>query len=376
MLKNKIKYVILCTGLGLCFAGCGKTEEEEKGQFAQAILVPEQANYDTILAEQADFLLTSQGTASLEFPKETKLSWDKAGSIVKETLVEQGQEVKAGDVLMTFHIEADEIAMEELALKLQRKREDYIRKKDEKEMQLQEAREETEEITNEHSYRIAVLNVEKQQIAYEQYVYETEKALAELEEQLAEQQEFLEENQLVAPFDGVISSVYYFEEGTPIEVGEELLSMFATDTLVVRAYGSEDELRYNMDVTLEGTGFLGGRTYHGKVVSAPNILPSTVEQGYAVIEIEEDVDVSAFLRGGRPGRFSFSFDLDFNANLQEIHNILLVDKEAVQKEERKNYVYVLEDGVVHKRYVTVGLSSKEAVWILDGLTEGQELILD
>ena len=81
--------------------------------------------------------------------------------------------------------------------------------------------------------------------------------------------------------------------------------------------------------------------------------------------------------GGFGGRgFESIFQMEYQANSQELKNVLLVDKDAVQKEEGKYFVYLLEDGVVHKRYVSLGLENKKSVWILDGLSEGQELILD
>jgi hypothetical protein len=78
-----------------------------------------------------------------------------------------------------------------------------------------------------------------------------------------------------------------------------------------------------------------------------------------------------------PGRgYGFRTKMEFTAKYQELKDVLLVSKEAVRKEDGKTYVYILEDGVVHKRFVTVGLSGKTHAWILDGLREGQAVILD
>ena len=56
--------------------------------------------------------------------------------------------------------------------------------------------------------------------------------------------------------------------------------------------------------------------------------------------------------------------------------MLLVDWRAVDSENGKSYVYVLEDDMVQKRYVAPGLNNREKVWILDGLHEGQTVIAD
>ena len=344
----------------------------------EAMLAPDNANYKTAQVEVAEYVLTSQGAVDIGFPKAMDLCWDTEGTTMKELLVEKGQEVKAGEVLMTFEVATDEIALEELEIQLLRKQEDFARKKDVKEVELAEAEEETEEIQNEHSYRIAVLNVEKQRIDYEQYVYETEKSIKMLQEKITEKKETVANNKLVAPFDGVIASIVYFSEDEAIEVGEKLISMYKTDAVVLKVNNADEKLRYNMEVLVEITSIAKAQPRTGRVVSAPNILPADLQQDYARIVLDEEMSIEDYgYRGGPGGRgFGFTFKLEYSAEYQELQNVLVVDKNALQRDEGKNFVYVLEDGVVHKRFVSVGLSNKNHAWILDGLSEGQSLILD
>ncbi len=370
MLKNKIICYLLSLTACLYLCSCGQPEETK----IEALITPEKVNYDTKQTEKSDYLVESQGSVSIEFPNALQLSWDTAGATVKEVLVEKGQEVKAGDVLMSFSVEVDKIALEELEIQLLRKQEDYARKKDVMEVQLKEAEEEAEEIVNGHSYRIAVLNVEKKRIDYEQYVYQTEKAIAELEKKVREQKDLIANTELKAPIDGVIGSVPYNSEGNPVVVGETLITMFATDEVLLKVNRADEKLRYNMDVIVTKNK----SSYAGHVISAPNILPGTVNQDYALIALEEQLTLADYgyeTRG--PGRgYGFMAKMEFTAKYQELNDVLLVNKEAVRKEDGKNYVYILEDGAVHKRFVTVGLSGKTHTWILDGLHEGQEVILD
>ena len=370
MLKNKLVCYLLSMTACLCLCGCQKQEETK----FEALIAPEKANYDTKQVEKSDYLETSQGSVSIEFPNALKLSWDTEGATVKEVLVEKGQEVKAGDVLMSFYVEVDKIALEELEIQLLRKQEDYARKKDVMEVQLKEAEEEAEEIVNGHSYRIAVLNVEKQRIDYEQYVYQAEKAIAELEKKVREQKDLIANTELKAPIDGVIGSVPYNYEGNAVTVGETLITMFATDEVLLKVNRADEKLRYNMEVTVTKNK----TSYNGRVISAPNILPGTVNQDYALIALDEQLTLADYgyeTRG--PGRgYGFMTKMEFTAKYQELKNVLLVNKEAVRKEDGKTYAYILEDGALHKRFVTVGLSGKTHAWILDGLKEGQSVVLD
>ena len=379
MLRNKIRFLIFFVSVTacLCLVGCQK-KEEEKVPSTEAMLAPEKANYNTVIAENVDFIMTSQGAVSIEFPSAVDLCWETEGAVVKELLVEKGQEVKAGDVLMTFEIAFDRIALEELEIQLLRMQEDYTRKKDAHEVELARAEEETEEIEDGHSYRIARLNLEKQRIAYEKYVYETEKSIRELQEKITEKKQIVENNKLTAPFDGIIASVVYFSEGDTIEVGEKLMSMYETDSVILKVNNAEGKLRYNMEVSVEMVNVAKDTSRTGRVVSAPNVLPSGVEQDYAVIALDEEMSMEDYgYRGGPNGRgFGFSLNMEYSADYQKLDDVLVVDKEVLQKDEGKTFVYVLEDGTVHKRFVSVGLSSKNTAWILDGLSEGQELILE
>lgn len=368
MLKNKMKtsLFLAVTAVCFCLTGCG--EEQEQAVLETTMLAPEKVNYNTIEAQLDEYVMTSTGSVSMEFPTPVDLCWETSGTTMKEILVERGQEVKAGDVLMTFEIESDKIKLEEMELQLLRKKEDYTRKKDAQEVELEKARTKAEEIENSYSYRVAVLNVEKQQIAYERYVYETEKAIAALEEQIAEYKELISNNKLVAPFDGMIGSISYASEGDDVVVGERLISMYRTDEILLKVKNADGKLRYNMDVTIKMPNQTSGKVYAGHVISAPNILPSSVNQDYALIALDEELPMRMMMFG--MGGF------EFEAEYQRLEDVLLIDKKAINKEEGKDYVYILEDGAVHKRFVTTGMSTKSVAWILDGLSEGQQVIVN
>ena len=53
-----------------------------------------------------------------------------------------------------------------------------------------------------------------------------------------------------------------------------------------------------------------------------------------------------------------------------------MNRSAIKKDESRRYVYILDGETVKKRYVVEGENNMSTTWILDGLTEGQTLILD
>ena len=61
---------------------------------------------------------------------------------------------------------------------------------------------------------------------------------------------------------------------------------------------------------------------------------------------------------------------------ESVKQVVMVDRSAVHKDDNGSYVYILNDGILQKRYVLCGLSNVDHVWIIDGLTEGQTLVLN
>jgi len=55
--------------------------------------------------------------------------------------------------------------------------------------------------------------------------------------------------------------------------------------------------------------------------------------------------------------------------------VLQVNRDFINFEETKRFVYILDGDVIRKRYITVGLTNRKAYWILDGLDEGQTLVI-
>jgi len=57
-------------------------------------------------------------------------------------------------------------------------------------------------------------------------------------------------------------------------------------------------------------------------------------------------------------------------------NILIADKSAIHSEDGESFVYVLDGDTIHKRYVIAHRTKADVVWIQDGLSEGDLLIID
>lgn len=357
--KKSIYLLAVCMLLTGC-QGNSVTQEEMN----EELILPQQANYRTVSAEMADYVKTGKSAGSVEYPVRVKLAAQKDDSRLREVLVSKGDEVKQGDILAILETEENAVELEELRVALTRAEENLIKGQTSRQSDIQDAREEAEEYSD-YKLRMAELQIEKEQIAFEQFVYQTEFEIEQLKKQIGELEEEAQKNILTAPFDGIIDGVGDFKTGDLVDKDDVLVSMFSPETFQVEVTDAIGSLRYNADVTITTSSTDGEKEYSGVVVSAPNILPGELSQESIWIRFNEDVEFKKTW-----GNLYCSYDTE------QLQNILLVDKGAVDREEGKVYVYVLDGDAVQKRFVMVGLSNMESYWVLDGLEEGQSVILD
>ena len=55
-------------------------------------------------------------------------------------------------------------------------------------------------------------------------------------------------------------------------------------------------------------------------------------------------------------------------------NVLLVPVEAVNIDNEGNFCYIIENGILSKKYVEVGISSEQYIQITSGLEDGSEIV--
>lgn len=354
--------VMLLVAVGAVTA-CADTEPEET-LYSEKILAPEQANYDTVQVAEGDYVKTAGGSVRVYYPVTASLRWEEGDARFREFLVRKGQEVKKGDALVTFDIEVSRADREELSLLLTRTMEEMEAGKEERQAAMEEAREKLEGLES-YELRIAQLRIEKSQAEYEQFVYQSEQEIARLREKLEDLDGKIANDTLYAPFDAMIDSIAVCSEGDPVTKDMVMITMHATDRFYLVADDVSGRLRYNMEVTVEAGRRNEPKTYLGKVVATSSILPASVRNGQALIELYEDVTPKELT--GSP---------KYQYHVEELENVLLVDWKAVDTENGKNFVYVLENDMVQKRYIVPGLNNREKAWILDGLEEGQTVIAD
>ncbi len=196
-------------------------------------------------------------------------------------------------------------------------------------------------------------------------------------EVLALSLKILEENKekfnIYADFDGIITELDTFQGDMPM-AGKKILEIQELNNL--RAYGDfvvEDAVKidkgmsveiYNDDIDLRIEN-LQIEKIHPKAVSKLSELG--IEQKRVTIEVNLPKDQKDLIIGSK---------ITLRIKIDGKENILIVPEEAVYEKNEKTYVEILENGEAKEIEVTTGIENDDYIEILEGLTEGQEVILE
>lgn len=181
----------------------------------------------------------------------------------------------------------------------------------------------------------------------------------------------LAETTLKAPFDGTVSLI-------PIEVGQfaapgvPLLTLVDARNLYVEAEVSDEDVskvRPGLPVFVTIAAYPGRRFRAVVAEIAPHgeLKPETALRTYIVRANVQLLEGAELLRPG--------LEVDVEGEGTIVESALLVPSDALMFEKTRNVVYVVENGRAHIREVHIGGYTYEATEILDGLKEGEPVVI-
>lgn len=324
-------------------------------------------NYsETAVMEKSIFERRYSEQAAEYYPHTYVLCFEGDDARFGEYLVKRKQEVKAGDVLATFELDVDEVALASKKQALRRTQENYETQKLKKQEAIQEQLEALEDVRDRFDWEILKLTIERAQISLEQYCCEQERQIARLQKELAELEEKYSQTALIAPFDGVVINLEYKQDGEHLSKNEALVTIYRTDGMLLRIKNANGHFRYGMEVQV-AVGPAKSRTIlTGRIIAADQMLPQSQRAGYAYIELDPS-------SGEMPDR---GVTPNASAAGYYVENVFVLPRRAVELDSGKYYVNKLEDDVVHKRYVNIAVQGTGEVWVLQGIEEGETIIID
>ncbi|MBQ6550747.1 MAG: HlyD family efflux transporter periplasmic adaptor subunit [Lachnospiraceae bacterium] len=307
------------------------------------------------------------------YPNVTYVLYDGLRALYVETLVEFGEFVEAGQELLKVEVEKDEAAIREMELKLSRARTTYEAGLKERRTEISNLNLDRNSLTDSYAIQKANLTIERREVALQQYIAQTEREIARQEEELTKLREDNAVTYVTAPIGGKITDLKYFQNGDYVNPGDTLFRI--TDTSVFYVSAESSTFHYGTDVTVKAS--VRGNEYSlpGKVVvSAADIKGVNKNNVLIRVEIPKELEnlVEAF-----SGNQYMALRLSVNAETSRVAEVLLLPLDAKETSGQEVYVSLLdENNNVHRRPVIIAYSNRYYSWILEGLQEGDVVILN
>ena len=171
-------------------------------------------------------------------------------------------------------------------------------------------------------------------------------------------------NGVVAEFDGVVTNLSAVE-GASVQEGTQLLVLESYDEICVEFQASKYDLE-ELQVGQKAIVEVSGKEYEGTVtkiykMAEPN--SSGVPMVGARVHINNPDD-NIFL----------GIEAKLTIITAEEQGVLLLPVEAVNMDNTGNFCYIIENNVLVKKYITTGVSSLEYMQVVEGLSEGDEVV--
>ena len=275
------------------------------------------------------------GTAPIEAFAEADVI-AKVGGEVRELLVEEGDEVRKGQVLARLDGERLRLELNESEARLRKLQRDYERNIDLKSKGL-------------------ISDGDFEKIKYEMEALEAAFNLAGLE---------LDYTQIRAPIAGVVAQ-RFVKLGNTISEGEALFKVTSLDPLVAYLHVPEREYR-NIDpgqpVGIE-IDALAGETIAAAVSRVSPVVDPQTGTFKITVEI---VDLQRRIKPGMFGRIGVVYD---------VHNdALQIPRSAIVEDQGESSVFIVDGDRAVRRPVTTGYGNRGMVEIISGLDDGEQVV--
>lgn len=332
MKKQMIPLLAVTAALCLAATGCGRdSHSEENGEKDKGPKVPVEVAEVTTGDISAYFTTT----ATVEAEEETEVV-AKVSGVVEELAVEEGDFVKAGEVLARLDDER-------IAYQLEQERANMLKQ-------------ESNFRRNENLHEKSLVSTEEfQQVKYE---YERQKAafdLAELE---------LRYTEIRTPISGVVAE-RRIKVGNMILQNQPVFRVSGLDPLIAVLHVPEQQLERMRpgQRALLGIDALGGAEFAGRIAR----ISPVVDAGTGTVKVTIEVhDPTGRLRPGMFARVKVVYDVH--------QNTIMVPKDAIITEDRESAVFVVRDSTAYRTNVTLGYTNTSHVEVLAGVAPGDTIV--
>ena len=337
---------------------------------ASSLIAPDQivaddVKYKTSVARYGELTRTVSAQGGIYYPRTENVVYQGDQAAYVATLVKRNQEVRAGDPIFQVSIQYDAVTMAELELNIQRTQEDLDAGVKARQEEIDDMMITIASTSDPYARQVMELQLKQARIRLSQFENQQQYALDNYRRRVDELNAQRAEETICAPVDGVVTETTYFKEGEPIYSGTQLCVIARTDVMLI--YAREAKFRYGMAVEIEMGPARQRVTTTGRVVAAANVIGG-LETDMVLIEPD---DPEIF-------RDTKTNNIVVRGNAIDLKDVLIIDRKAAVITGGKYQVTILtDDGVTHKRYIVHGmLPLQDGLWVLQGLNEGDTVIID
>ena len=359
--KNHLRGISILLLIAVLLCGCATQETVDPELLDPVLLEPETA----VVGYEDMFNLTAVEGCIL--PVSVPVAFQMDGTIA-EVNVAPGQPVKKGDLLATMDMESTLERIEELSIQMDEEEAKAERNISSLEMTAEIYRAELASLNAAgDSYAAAVKEVDLWEALMEVRHAEANQQAAHdrLQQQIEELQTLVEEcGELRAPADGVVS--------------------WLMDGILKDKYVTQDEVLLCIS-DLSRLYVVADRVSDSVLEASDRIYAKIGQEEYELIPRENSMEEDmADSEDGIALKSKFDFKVQPDPEIlnkggntlvvcrwRYLPNALCVPRGAIFREARENYVYVIEEGVMVRTPVEIGIGTELRTQILSGLEEGQ-----
>ncbi len=164
--------------------------------------------------------------------------------------------------------------------------------------------------------------------------------------------------------DGIVTACF-IDKGAMVEKGAAIMEIEADDMYLIKMKVSKYDIN-SIKLGQKAEVRIGDKIYEG-IVERINQTAENDASGKAKAVVEIKLDTKDELIVG--------LEADVTLSLDEVSDTLSVPNECIYDDDAGSYVYMINDGVVTKVYVTSGVRDNECTQI-EGIEEGAHVIMD
>lgn len=345
--------VLICA-----FSACGQGKDRE-----MRIPIEEEADgtgYPIAVAEYGTVIKEGRVTCFYRATEYQKFAFAIKDKRVEKVEVKKGDIVRAGDLLAALNVEELDGEIEELEYEIRHLNLELAHVQELKAFDVTSA-ENLYSYTHKTQKDKTNLEEKKEEIEeqYHNTIEDLQDSLALTQKRLDAYRNELKEGQLIA---GISGEVTFVKEGL-------LNSYSIADETVITISDLDSCFFVAEDVTYAGAFKEGEPVYvvytEGQEERRIEVLPEDMDtwQDQMVFKpVESDL-----LENGLSGSIYLE--------IERKEDVLCIPTEAVHEAEDGAFVYITEDGLLSMRYVTAGVRGDEMTEIVEGLSEGESVVL-